>query len=101
MCIRDRSCGGENPTARGKAAAKLLGNPRFLILTACAAAPAKLVLVGFLFFLAPALLAERGDSLSEIGRAVMGYGVAAAVCAPLFARWVQRWNCLLYTSRCV
>jgi predicted MFS family arabinose efflux permease/HAMP domain-containing protein len=84
--------GGENPTVRGKAAAKLLGNPRFLILTACAAAPAKLVLVGFLFFLAPALLAERGDSLSEIGCAVMGYGVAAAVCAPLFARWVQRWN---------
>jgi predicted MFS family arabinose efflux permease/HAMP domain-containing protein len=84
--------GGENPPAPGKAVAKLLGNPRFLILTAFAAAPNKLLLTGFLFFLAPVLLAERGDSLSEIGRAVMGYGVAAAVCAPLFARLIGRWG---------
>lgn len=87
-----RPRGSEHPSARGKAAAKLLGNPRFLILTAFAAAPNKLLLTGFLFFLAPALLAERGDSLSEIGRAVMGYGVAAAVCAPLFARLIGRWG---------
>jgi predicted MFS family arabinose efflux permease/HAMP domain-containing protein len=84
--------GGKARSARGKSTAKLLGNPRFLILTAFAAAPNKLLLTGFLFFLAPVLLAECGDSLSEIGRAVMGYGVAAAVCAPLFARLIGRWG---------
>ena len=84
--------GGEACSTRGKSTAKLLGNPRFLILTAFAATPNKLLLTGFLFFLAPVLLAERGDSLSEIGRAVMGYGVAAAVCAPLFARLIGRWG---------
>lgn len=83
--------GGKARSACGKSTAKLLGNPRFLILTAFAAAPNKLLLTGFLFFLAPVLLAEHGDSLSEIGRAVMGYGVAA-VCAPLFARLIGRWG---------
>ncbi|MBL8259288.1 MAG: MFS transporter [Candidatus Competibacteraceae bacterium] len=75
-----------------KPAAKRFGNARFLILAVFAAAPAKLLLVGFLFFLAPALLAERGASVSEIGRALMGYGIAVAVCAPLCARLLQRWN---------
>ncbi|MBL8251040.1 MAG: MFS transporter [Candidatus Competibacter sp.] len=84
--------GGESRPPPGKRAAKQRGNLRFLILATFAAAPAQLVFVGFLFFLAPMLLAEQGESLSGIGRTVMGYGIAAAVCAPLFARLLPRWN---------
>lgn len=79
-------------SARGMRVAELLGNPRFLILAVFAAAPAKLLLAGFLFFLAPLLLAEQGASLAEIGRIAMSYGIAALACMPLFVRLAGRWN---------
>ncbi len=49
--------------------------PRFAALTVLAAIPAKVLLGGFIFFLAPLELRELGFSQAAIGRNVMLYGL--------------------------
>lgn len=89
---RRRGHDGEIPSKRGAHLAELLRNPRFLVLMAFAAVPAKLLLTGFLFFLVPVLLTHLGVGQSEIGRIAMCYGIAAVVVMPLFARLTDRLN---------
>lgn len=77
--------------ARGLVGA-LVCNPRFALLMLCAAIPAKLLLNGFLFFLAPLALSAFGDSHSEIGRILMLYGLAALFLGPTLARLADRFE---------
>ncbi len=89
---RQRHGAGASAPRRGGLIAALLRDPRFLVLMAFAAVPAKLLLTGFLFFLVPVLLTDLGASQSEIGRIAMCYGIATVLCMPLFARLTDRLN---------
>ena len=71
-------------------AAAAVANWRFDLLVLLAALPAKLLLTGFLFYLAPLLLADLGASQSEAGRIVMTYGIAAFLLGPAFAHASDR-----------
>ncbi len=64
----------------------VLGNFRFLALVVFGAIPAKMILTGFLFYLAPLYLTLLDSSQSEIGRVMMVYGIAMIVLSPLAAR---------------
>lgn len=84
------TAGGAKRSGSVTAATKdLLRNPRFAATVLFAAVPAKLLLTGFLFFLAPVYLTELGATQSEIGRYLMTYGIANVLLASLFARWVD------------
>jgi predicted MFS family arabinose efflux permease len=69
-----------------------LKNRRLLALTALAAVPAKMMLTGFLFFLAPLILTDLGAKDGEIGRLAMIYGVSAMLLMPLFASLCDRFQ---------
>lgn len=71
------------------ASGALLRNPRFVTTVFFASIPAKLVLTGVLFYLAPVYLTELGATQSEIGRYLMTYGVASVLLASFFARVVD------------
>lgn len=64
----------------------LLANPRFFMLMMGAAIPAKIMLTGFLFYMAPLFLSELGNSQSEIGRVMMVYFIIMVFGNPLAAR---------------
>jgi hypothetical protein len=55
--------------------ADALRNPRFLALVLLAAVPAKLVLSGFVFYVAPLFLLSMDNTQPEIGRQVMLYAL--------------------------
>ncbi len=67
-------------------AVSVLGNFRFLALVVFGAIPAKMILTGFLFYLAPLYLTLLDSSQSEIGRVMMVYGIAMIIFSPLAAR---------------
>jgi predicted MFS family arabinose efflux permease len=67
-------------------------NWRFWFLLLFAAAPAKLILTGFLFYQAPLYLTALGSSQSEIGRFIMTYGIAALVLTSVFSYWADRFQ---------
>ncbi len=68
----------------------LMRNSRFAATVVFASVPAKLVLTGFLFYLAPIYLTELGASQSEIGRYLMTYGIANVLLGPFFARAIDK-----------
>lgn len=68
----------------------LLGNPRFVALMLGSAIPAKVILTGFLFFLAPLYLRHLGYNTSTGGRVVMCYFILMIVLGPIAARWADR-----------
>lgn len=68
----------------------LMRNPRFAATVIFASVPAKLVLTGFLFYLAPIYLTELGASQSEIGRYLMTYGIANVLLGPFFAKAIDK-----------
>ncbi len=68
----------------------VLRNPRFLALIGLGAMPAKIILTGFLYYLAPMYLAELGNSPSAAGRIMMLYGLMMVLMTPLAARVVDR-----------
>jgi predicted MFS family arabinose efflux permease len=70
----------------------LLSNPRFLVLLGLAAMPAKLLLTGFLFYLAPLYLLSLGNTQSSIGRIMMAYGVATLLITPVAANLADKLN---------
>lgn len=80
------------PAARLRDAASALRNVRFLALAFAAAAPAKIILTGFVFYLAPLRLAALGASPAMIGRTLMLYGVLMLALSPLAARLADRWR---------
>lgn len=88
----DRPAAGPQKAARGSvgaAAWALTRNPRFMATVLFAAVPAKLLLTGFIFYLAPVYLTELGATQSEIGRYLMLYGLANVLMASMFARWAD------------
>lgn len=68
----------------------LLCDIRFLAVTVCSAVTGKLILAGFLFYLAPLYLSELGNNQSSIGRIIMLYGIATVACTTLVARFADR-----------
>jgi predicted MFS family arabinose efflux permease len=67
----------------------LLRDFRFVAIVLFAAIPGKLILSGFLFYLAPLYLYELHNSQPAIGRIMMTYGIATVALAPLVARWAD------------
>jgi MFS family permease len=65
----------------------LLGNLRFLTVTALAAMPAKTLLTGVCFYLVPLYVLSIGGSQSAAGRILMTYAVLMAVVSPFAAAW--------------
>tara|TARA_R110002110_G_scaffold12206_23_gene58272 strand:- start:68 stop:2191 length:2124 start_codon:yes stop_codon:yes gene_type:complete len=68
----------------------LLGNARFLALLLLGAIPGKIILTGFLFYLAPLYLKLLGDNQSTIGRVLMAYGIVTILMTPVFAKLADR-----------
>ena len=68
----------------------LMRDFRFVAVVLFAAIPGKLILAGFLFYLAPLFLFELHNNQPAIGRIMMTYGIATVVLAPLVARWADR-----------
>jgi len=68
----------------------VLRSPSFLGIVLLGAIPAKIVLTGFLYFLAPLYLEQLGTSHSAIGRIMMLYGVAMVLLTPLTAKLADR-----------
>lgn len=65
-------------------------NLRLVSVMLLAAVPAKMMLSGFLFYLAPLILADLGADDSEIGRMAMIYGISALCLMPVFANVCDR-----------
>lgn len=84
--------GASKPSIRFSDFVSLAGNLRFSVLMIFGAIPAKLILTGFLFYLAPLYLNELGNSQSEIGRGMMLYFIIMVFGTPLFARLSDRFG---------
>ncbi len=69
---------------------EVLANPRFFALVCLGAMPAKIILTGFLFYLAPLYLASLGNTPSATGRMMMLYGLLMVLLTPFAARLVDR-----------
>lgn len=65
----------DRPMGLWRSARAAFGEPHFALLVLFAAIPAKVLLGGFIFFLAPLELRELGLSQAAIGRNVMLYGL--------------------------
>lgn len=65
----------QKPMGLWRSARAAFAEPRFALLVLLAAIPAKVLLGGFIFFLAPLELRELGLSQAAIGRNVMLYGL--------------------------
>ncbi|MDO9502509.1 MFS transporter [Falsiroseomonas sp.] len=65
----------QKPVGLWQSARAAFAEPRFALLVLFAAIPAKVLLGGFIFFLAPLELREMGLSQAAIGRNVMLYGL--------------------------
>lgn len=70
--MADPAAAGDGVLAGARAA---FGNPHFAALLLLAAVPAKVVLAGCIFYLAPLALRDAGLSQAAIGRNVMLYGL--------------------------
>lgn len=68
----------------------VLRNRRFLSLVMLAGMPAKIILTGFLYYLAPLYLADLGNSPSATGRIMMLYGLMMVLVTPVAAQLVDR-----------
>ncbi|CAK0742590.1 Arabinose efflux permease family protein [Azospirillaceae bacterium] len=68
----------------------ILKNIRFISLLLFSSIPTKLVLTGYLFYLAPLYLHDMALSKSEIGRYMMAYSVIIIIFMPIMARWADR-----------
>ena len=82
----------QSALASFRTAARCATNPRFAATVLLAAIPAKMLLTGFLFYLAPLILSNLGVSESQIGRMTMVYGISALLLMPLFASICDRFR---------
>jgi predicted MFS family arabinose efflux permease len=67
-----------------------LSNPNFLGLLLLAAAPAKLILVAYCFYLIPLYLNASGSSSATAGRVIMIYSVLMVLLVPVAAAQLER-----------
>ncbi|MGE5779622.1 MAG: MFS transporter [Hyphomicrobiales bacterium] len=86
----EESPGPRRRPLRFRDAGAVLRNPRFLALISLGAMPAKIILTGFLYYLAPLYLAHLGNSQSATGRIMMVYGLMMVLMTPLAARTADR-----------
>ena len=84
------SPGPERRALRFRDVGVVLRNPRFLALIGLGAMPAKIILTGFLYYLAPLYLAHLGNSQSATGRIMMLYGLMMVLMTPVVARTADR-----------
>ena len=68
----------------------VLRNLRFVALVSLGAMPAKIILTGFLYYLAPLYLADLGNSPSATGQIMMLYGLMMVLFTPCAAWLVDR-----------
>lgn len=86
---RQRSIAVERK-ARASDFAALLANRRFVLFLLTAAMPAKIILIGFCFYLVPLYVPELGGSAAMVGRLIMLYAIVMVVGVPIAARWSGR-----------
>jgi len=79
-------------TGRVRGYLRLLADREFLGITVFAAIPAKFLLAGLMFYLAPLYLADLGASEAMIGRVLMLYGLVTVLLNPLFAGLADAWG---------
>ncbi len=72
--------------------ALLFANKRFLFITILSAIPAKISLVGFLYYAAPIYLKQFDITQSSIGRVIMAYGLAIILISPIAAKLADAWG---------
>ena len=80
--------GAAAATARDYAAA--LANPRFAALLALAAVPAKVIVIGFCFYLIPLYVAKAGYGAAMAGRIIMLYSIMMVLLVPVATEIVER-----------
>ncbi|MBL8521806.1 MAG: MFS transporter [Betaproteobacteria bacterium] len=78
--------GAASPGSFGWAAT--FANHRFLLLLLLAAVPAKVILIGFCFYLIPLYIVGMGSTSAMAGRMIMLYSVVMVLLVPLMANWV-------------
>ena len=71
-------------------ARQLARRRRFVVLCVAGAMPAKIVLIGFCFYLVPLVVLQLGGTLAMAGRLIMLYGVIMVLVTPLAAKWADR-----------
>jgi len=77
------------PAANAKGSlVAVLANRRFLALLLFAAVPAKVILIGFCYYLIPLYIVEQGSTAAMAGRFIMLYSVIMVVLVPWMAGWV-------------
>jgi predicted MFS family arabinose efflux permease len=86
-CLAAGGGGEEKRASLWQSARAAFAEPHFLMLVLLAAIPAKVLLGGFVFFLAPLELREMGLSQAAIGRNVMLYGLCMLP-AIMIGAWV-------------
>ncbi len=68
----------------------VLKDPEFCAIVFLQAIPAKLTLIGFLYYFIPLYLRKFGTLQSDIGRVIMCYGIALVFLGPLFSKYFDR-----------
>lgn len=77
--------GAATPRFRLVEMGALMVNRRFMIVAVLAAIPAKLILVGVLYYLVPLYLTEKALGQGDIGRVIMAYGIIAVIVLPFLS----------------
>jgi predicted MFS family arabinose efflux permease/methyl-accepting chemotaxis protein len=70
--------------------AELLKDKDYLATVILQSIPIKIALTGFLYYSAPLYLRSLGNSQSDIGRIIIGYGMAMVFISPLVGRFTDR-----------
>ena len=69
---------------------KVLLDREFCAVVWLQAIPAKIILIGVLFYFVPLYLRQNGTAQADIGRVIICYGLAMVFLGPLFYRWFDR-----------
>ena len=83
----DRAVSASHKRIRMADIASLLRNRRFLVFLLSGAMPAKIILIGFCFYLVPLYMPDIGSSSAMAGRLIMLYAIVMVIGIPLTARW--------------
>ncbi len=67
--------------------ARLLRNRQFLVFLLSGAMPAKIILIGFCFYLVPLYMPDIGSNSAMAGRLIMLYAIVMVIGVPLTSRW--------------
>jgi predicted MFS family arabinose efflux permease len=70
----------------------VLQNSRFISVLLFSAIPAKICLVGYIYYAIPVVLKSFGTSQSTIGRIIMTYGFAIVIMSPLIAKLADKFK---------